>query len=75
VLLVLEIVDSSGVALKELLHRVNDKWSDICDKSETKKSAENYYKMVVSPRIGKTKSKEQYAVFYRANRFQAIPFF
>ena len=67
---VLEVVDTSGVALKDLLHRVNECWSEICEKSDGKKFAQNYYKIVVSPRIGKTKSKEQCAFFYRANRFQ-----
>ena len=67
---VLEVVDTSGVALKDLLHRVNECWSEICEKSDAKKCSQNYYKIVVSPRIGKTKSKEQCAFFYRANRFQ-----
>jgi hypothetical protein len=68
VLLVLEVVDSSGVALRDLLHRVNDRWSQIREHAGGVQSG--FYKIVTSPRVGKTKSKEQYAIFYRENRFQ-----
>ena len=68
VLLILEVVDSSGVALRDLLHRVNDLWTKVRDQAGGPCSG--LYKLVTSPRVGKTKSKEQYAIFYRENRFQ-----
>ena len=68
VLLVLEIVDSSGVALKDLLHKVNERWVQVRETVDTAHSG--FYKIVTSPRVGKTKSKEQYAIFFRENRFR-----
>ena len=53
VVLIQEIRDSSGNAIKELLKAVNAV-------SESHK-----YVMVISPRLGRTMSKEQYAFIYR----------
>ena len=55
VLLLQEIVDSSGDAVQELLDAVND--------------GEDVYGLEVSPRLGRNKAKEQYAFFYRKERF------
>ena len=56
VLLLQEIVDNSGEAVQELLEAVNE-------------GEEDAYGLEVSPRIGRNKAKEQYAFFYRKQRF------
>jgi fructose-1,6-bisphosphatase len=38
VLAVLEVVDSSGVSLRDLLHRVNERMEDLGDKTNRYKS-------------------------------------
>ncbi len=59
-LLVLEVTDATGEAARELLEEVNA--------ATTGKGEE--YRMETSPRLGRTKNKEQMVFFYRANRFK-----
>lgn len=58
-LLIQEIRDSSGVAIQELLDLLNA-------------STDNAYAMIVSDRLGRTSSKEQYAFFYRPAKLKVL---
>ncbi|KAL9950212.1 hypothetical protein ACROYT_G042687 [Oculina patagonica] len=53
VILIQEIRDASGKAIQQLLSLVN------------KYSTKGLYKITISPRLGRTSSKEQYAFLYR----------
>ena len=57
VLLLQEVVDNSGEAVQELLEAVNEA------------EGEDAYGLEVSPRLGRSNAKEQYAFFYRKRRF------
>lgn len=59
IILIQEIVDVSGKAIEELTERVNTGLRD-----------QSSYKLIVSPRLGRTKSKEQYAFLYKSSRFK-----
>ncbi|XP_053393073.1 deoxyribonuclease-1-like [Mercenaria mercenaria] len=52
IVLIQEIRDASGDAIEELLTKINDK------------SPENTFAMKLSPRLGRSSSKEQYAFLY-----------
>ncbi|KAL4239985.1 hypothetical protein ACF0H5_000781 [Mactra antiquata] len=52
-LLIQEIRDSTGTAIDDLLEEVNTKFSD------------NPFTLTISPRLGRTNSKEQYAFLFR----------
>jgi len=52
-----EIVDKSEKAINKLLEEVNDGLHSSCS-----------YKFELSPRVGRSSAKEQYAVFYKMHR-------
>jgi endonuclease/exonuclease/phosphatase family metal-dependent hydrolase len=58
-LLIQEIRDKSGTAIVDLLNRVNA-------------ATDDDFAMVVSNRLGRTTSKEQYAFFYRASKLTLL---
>jgi deoxyribonuclease-1 len=58
-LVVQEIRDASGEAIVQLLDQVNESVSDP-------------YEMVLSDRLGRTSSKEQYAFFYRPSKLTVM---
>jgi len=58
-LLIQEIRDKSGVAIQELLDLLNAATGDA-------------YAMVISDRLGRTTSKEQYAFFYRTAKLKVL---
>jgi len=65
ILLVLEVVDVTGEAIKSLLVQVNKSVQFDGDKDVT-----GLYNVLVSPRVGRTTHKEQYAIFYRTSIVQ-----
>jgi len=65
ILLVQEVVDVTGEAIKSLLVEVNN--SVQCDGD---RDVTGLYDVLVSPRVGRTSHKEQYAVFYRTSTVQ-----
>ena len=58
IILIQEIVDASEKAIQDLLEAVNVE----SEKDNSK------YELVISPRLGRTNQKEQYAFFFRSNR-------
>ena len=62
IILIQEVVDTSGRALQELLEAIN--YIGFEEDAE--------YAMVISPRLGRGKQKEQYAFFYRAGRVDVV---
>ena len=64
IILIQEVVDNTGEALKTLLEKVNDQAKFLPDSLENG----GVYQMEVSPRVGRNKAKEEYAVLYKAHR-------
>lgn len=60
IILIQEVVDTTGKAVQQLLDAVNGESGD--DSAE--------YEIVLSPRLGRGNQKEQYAFFYRAGRVE-----
>eukprot|EP00057_Strongylocentrotus_purpuratus_P002771 XP_003725206.1 PREDICTED: deoxyribonuclease-1 [Strongylocentrotus purpuratus] len=60
--LIQEIRDVAGTAIVELLDAVNSQPG-------------SNFKMTLGPRVGRSSSKEQYAYFYREDKFQALDSF
>ena len=58
IILIQEIVDASEKAIQDLLEAVNVE----SEKDNSK------YELVISPRLGRTHQKEQYAFFFRSNK-------
>jgi len=61
VILIQEVVDVSGTAVTTLLLEVNNSVKD-----------GEKYDVLVSPRVGRSTQKEQYALFYRFNKLQIL---
>ncbi|XP_023335778.1 deoxyribonuclease-1 isoform X2 [Eurytemora carolleeae] len=61
VMLIQEVVDVSGKAVKALLQAVNDASKD-----------QGEYDVLVSDRVGRTNQKEQYAVYFRKAKVQIL---
>ena len=62
-LAVVEVSDASGEAAQQLLEEVN---------GGAQNGDEGEYDIVASPRLGRTKNKEQTVVFYKTSRFKVI---
>ncbi len=62
-LAVVEVSDASGEAAQQLLEEVN---------GGARNGDEGEYDIVASPRLGRTKNKEQTVVFYKTSRFKVI---
>jgi len=63
-ILIQEIRDGKGNAIKELLNQVKIKAATL-DKNAQ-------FKMVLSPRLGRTSSKEEYAYIYRSDKVSLV---
>lgn len=57
--LVQEIRDASGIAIQQLLTKLNE-------------ASHDNYQMIISERAGRTSSKEQYAYFYKPSKINVI---
>ncbi|XP_006819422.1 deoxyribonuclease-1-like [Saccoglossus kowalevskii] len=74
IILIQEVRDSTGQAIQDLLYRVNtadalEKQQDAsCDAEKSCDNIDGDFDMVISERLGRSSSKEQYAYIYRKSR-------
>ncbi|CAL8338030.1 unnamed protein product [Merluccius merluccius] len=62
IIVILEVVDISGTAVKSLLHAINS-------------SKKHHYSVQISSRLGRTRYKEQYLFLYRDDLVEMVGFY